>query len=468
MLGRTAKRVDAVVDSTPTEGNLVRVQTPKFISLVGLPANQVAFKVLRNDTGESKMTNPLLRRARRSDSSPVLRLTFPSGVDETAASALLTTYGLSGYTLEQSGEVLTATRADLKSISPEKTMQIKLSDDGLFATVARQDAGLEAPGDKQAITVASFEFDSEKFTSDTIKAWLTDKSVDGELKEQQNPTDSYVVRRSEIQDGEETRRMTIEDGVTAVVIRSDISNVPDGFIAVVSEAAYGGWGWGQLDFTAMMADVEFGDQMREAISTLESVLREIILWSSLPVEVRKELALRATSQFGEYVTTVMDSLPRQLLVSVVRSANHKMESKMTTAQNGGTGTDSKAVAEATPITRAEVDILVSKAVADALQARADAETAEATQRADEKAAADAAALAAAAAIVDAPLTRADLKAIVDEAVKPLNEAVEQLKGVTVLRSAGEQNHELGKGMKQETTTDVFRGALPGLRAADKK
>lgn len=470
MLGRSVKRADVVVDSTPVPGNMVRVQKPKFISLVGAPANQVGFKVLRNDTGEQNMINPVLRRTRRSDPSPVLRLTFPSGVDEAGATELLATYGLSGYTLAESGGVYTATRSDLKSISEGRTIQIKLSDDGLTATVARQDAGVENAVSKQAITMSNLEFDSAKFTSDTVTAWLTSKAVDGELKEQQNPEDSYVVRRSEIPDGEETRRMTIDDGVTAVIVRSDVSNVPDGFIAVVCEAAYGGWGWGQLDFKAMMADVEYSEQMREAIGTLESVLREIMLWSSLPLDIRKELALRAMSQFGEYVTTVMDSLPRQLLVSVVRSANPQLEIKMTTQANSGTGTEVKAVADNTPLTRSDVETLVAAAVSAALQARADTEAAESKKRTDDKAAADAAAALAGtqATVVEVPLTRADFKAFVEEAVKPLNDAVEQLKGVTVIRSAGEQNIEAAKGLKQETTKDVFRGALPGLRAAGKQ
>ena len=345
-------------------------------------------------------------------------------------------------------------------------MQIKLSDDGLVATVARQDTGVEGTGNKQSVAVVAFEFNSTKFTSDAVKSWLADKSVDGGLQEQQNPEDSYVVRRSEIPDGEEARRMEVEDGVTAIIVRSDVTNVPDGFVAVVSEAAYGNWGWGQLDFTAMMADVEYSEQMREGINTLDSVLREIMVWSSLPLDIRKELALRAMSQFGEYVTTVMDSLPRQLLVSVVRSANPKLESKMTQA-NSGTGTETKAATDSTPLTRADVESMVTTAVTTALQARADADAAAiaATQ-----AAADAAAIAAtqAADPTNAPLTRADLKTIVDEAVKPLNETIEQLKGVTVLRSAGEQNSETVKSGKKETTTDVFRGAFPALRTTEKQ
>lgn len=470
MLGRTktVSRSDLVVNTTPADGNMVRVQKPKFLSLVGLPANQVAFKVVRKDEqGEHKMISQVIRRTKRSESSPVLRLTFPEGVNEADVGEALKSYGLSGYNIEQADGVFTATRSDLKSISNETTMQIKLSDAGLTATVARQEVVGEVAGEKQHIAVSSLEFDATKFNSDSVKEWLTKNSVDGALNEPQNPDQSYVVSRSDVAEGEETRRMALEDGVTAVIVRADVSNVPDGFVAIVSEAAYGGWGWGQLDFTSMMADVAFTDQMEGAMHRLHGLLQNIVLWSNLPLDVRKELTNRAMSQFGEYVSTVMDSLPRQLLVSVVRSANLNLERPMIKDDKSGAGGDNKSttppVVDNTPLTRSDVATMIADGIAAGFKAQADATAAEALKRADETPK-EPVATETTPPAAEAPLTRSDFKAMVEEAVKPINEAVEQLKGITVVRGSGEPTQEAKKEVKQ----DVFRGSIPGLRQPQAK
>ena len=403
------------------------------------------------------MSNPVVRRARRSEAGPVLRLTFPAGTLEADVATALAAYGLDGYTVAEAEGVFTATRSDLKSISPDTTMQIKLSDDGLMATVTRQATPKANPEDKDGITISSLEFAADKFTSDTIQAWLTEKGVDGEIKEPQNPEEGYVVRRSDVQDNQETRRMTLDEGVTAVVTRSDAMGIPPGFVAVVSEAAYGCWGWGQLDFAASMADTEFSEQMREALNTLDSVLRNIVLWSSLPLDTRKDLANRALAQFGAYIGTVMDSLPRQLLVSVVRSSNHQPENTMTTEKTTAPAQEAPAD-DTTPLTRADVAALIEAGVVAALLARS--EPAPAGTAAPTETAAPAAA---AIAEEDKQLTRADFKALVEEVVKPLNDAVEQLKGITVVRSAPEQ-----VPAAEEKVKDVFRGSFPGLRAGTSK
>lgn len=456
------KASSGVIDSTASEGNLVRVKTAKFISLVGSPANQVGFKVLRSDQGETKMNSPLVRRARRSDPSPVLRLTFPEGTEESAVSEALTAYGLSGYKVEVAEGIYTATRQDLKSISKEKTIQIKLSDDGIMATVAQPDTGVEQPADKNHVSMVALEFSGDKFTSDTVKAWLIEKSVDGTLQEPENPSDGYVVRRSEVSENEETRKMLIEDGVTAIISRSDVSNVPDGFFAVVNEGAYGNWGWGQYDFSAMMADVAFSDQMDEAVYHLKQLLQNIILWSPLPLDVRKELTNRALGQFGDYVGTVMDSLPRQLLVSVVRSANPEKEKTTMTKKTGDAGNQTEATAPATEVatpeaalTRADVTEIVKTAVAEALK-----EKTETTQRSDKSEVA--AEVVTPVAESEKPLTRADMKALVEEITKPLTDSVEALKGITVVRGSTGQEQS-GK----EVVKDAFRGAFPGLRTTSK-
>lgn len=465
-----------VIDSSPVEGNLVQVKKPKFITLVGHPANQTGFKVIRGeeapeeeDPTPAKPTHPVIRRTRRGDTSPVLRLTFPEGNDEATVAEALKTYGLSSYKIKVENRVYTATRADLKSITRDdpKVMDIML-EPGLIATVARQvpTPGTGAVSDKAGLTLAELEFDASKFTLEEVQRWTSENCVDGTLQEQQNAGACYVVRRSDIPENEETRRMVLEDGITAVIVRSDCCDIPAGYVSVVSEAAYGNWGWGQLDFAAKMADRVFSEQMDDASSSLRSVLNEILLYSCLPLDVRKELANRALAQYGEYIGTVMDSLPRQLLVAVVRASKVQavpqantsatqdtpttpLENSMTTeAQTGTTAAVTEAV-----LTRAEVQTMISEAV-QALAVTATPTAAVATAAATEATATPA----------TDTLSRADLTAALTAATAPLLEEIKALKGVTVVRSAPEAVVAAVEDDKKKST-DVFRGAFGNLRAA---
>ena len=463
-LGRNSSKPGAtriqradVVDPTPVEGNLVEVKKAKFITLVGKPANQTGFKVVRSDKGEPPMSQAVVRRTRRSETGPVLRLTFPAGADEKSVNESLQQYGLTGYTVQSEGGVFTATRADLKSISPDTTMQIKLSEDGLIATVARQSPALEAKPVKGAVAIARMEFDGSKFTLEEVKQWVADNAVDGTIQEPQNEGDCYVVRRSEVPENEETREMSLEDGVVAVVVRADVMSVPAGFVAVVNETAYGNWGWGQLDFAAALADQEFSEAMRDALNTLNDVLRNIVIWSPLPLDVRKELANRALTQFGEYISTVMDSLPRQLLVAVVRSANQPQEKSMTQAQQSGSATTTATPATQTPTPAAPETPITRSEVQSMIQAAVQAATEAAVKRSEPTPAAPATTTEEPA----KPVTREDLTAAIKAVTDPLVEAMKGLQGTTVLRSAP----EAVPSAEDPNKKDVFRGAMPGLRRA---
>lgn len=458
------KTSDTVTDTTKVSGNLIRPVTPQFLSLVNKPANQTAFKVMRSDQGETPVSK-LMRRTRRNDlPSPVLRLTFPEGSTEATATEALATYGMEGYTVQNDNGKIVAVRSDLKTISPDSTVAIKLSEAGLIAEVQRS-ASLGAAetnvGDKPHISVVAFELDATKFTSDQAAQWMAEKSVDGTLEQPQNSDSCYVVRRSDVSEVEETRKMVVEDGVTAVVVRSDDPNVPDGFVAAVSEAAYGSWGWGQLDFTAAMADAEFSAQMDDGIWRLRRVLEDILLYSPLPLDVRQALTTRALLQFGEFVGVLMESLPRQLLVSVVRSSSPLLENHMT-QKTTGTAPQTAATPATTPapteaVTRADLDALrasIVEEVTNALRSASAAPAAAADPATPDPAAADQAA---------ANLTRADVDAILGEKLKPLSDAVEKLSGLTVVRSEGDTTGKPDPTKNAKRSDDVFRGAFFGTQ-----
>lgn len=444
-----------VIDSNPVAGNLVSVSKPKFITVVGKPANQTGFKIIRSSDGKPTVApKVLMRTTKRSEVSPIMKLAFPPGSTEESVAEALKTYGLSEYSVTQSGETFIATRSDLKSISKETTQEIKL-DGGLVATVSRTSGGLST-GSLEGLTLVSVEFDSTKFGLEDVQRWAAEKFVDGTVESPQNPDQCYVVRRSDVLEGEETRKMQLEDGVEAVVKRSDAYDIPDGFIAVINEAMYGGWGWGQLDFSAGMADQAFSEHMRDALRMLEDVLWNIVIYSPLPLNTRKELAMRSLAQFGEYVGSVMDSLPRQLLVAVARSANPLKENSMSKQETSGAATLTTG-ATTTPATEEMVKRSdVEKMIADALAAAAPAAKTEPAASTPAQAI--------------ETVTRAEMNDTFAKLMKPMAdsmaEAVKAMQGVTVVRSTTDPVPV--EGEKKDGKKDVFRGALPGLRLAASK
>jgi len=267
-------------------------------------------------------------------------------------------------------------------------------------------------------------------------------------------------------ENEETRRLVLEDGVTAVIVRSDAQSIPAGYVAVISEAAYGSWGWGHLDFTASLADGVLCDAINDSLYTLTDVLRNIVFYSALPLDVRKELATRALGQMSDYIGTLMDSLPRQLLASVVRSANPSISpEKVMTQETKATATEAKVEAQAevvkTEVVAASTETFtradVQKMIADALAAQTVARAAE--PKAEVKAEAQVEVKAEA-------VSRADLTAAITAVVGPMTDAIKALQGTTIVRSAQEAIPVKEDGKTQ----DVFRGAaaFSGLRTKKTK
>lgn len=249
-----------------------------------------------------------------------------------------------------------------------------------------------------------------------------------------------------------------------MVIRCDTCDIPDGFIAVVNETAYGNWGWGQLDFAAAMADEEFCEAIDDANYRLRDVLRNILLHSALPLAERKTLMVHAVDQYKAYMIGILDSLPRQVLVAVVRSAKPQLENEMNQSNGSGAPTPTAPAnpEDAKPVTRADIKAILAELLPDAIK------TATAT-RSEPVAEPAPAAPAVAATPEVTTITRADLTAAMAEAVKPVVERMEKLEGITVVRSANSDNQQqqvqVSGALAAGTEKDVFRGApaFSGLR-----
>lgn len=446
------------------EGNLVRVKDPKFLSLVGKPANKMAFKVVRSDTeGETPMKTPVVRRQRRNEPSPIMRVQFPLTHTDEQVTSQMQAFGLVGYVVEKTDSAILATRADLKSISPETTVAVKLTADGVIATVSRGEQ--ETPNPKSHLAITSLTFDSSQFDSAQVSDWLRVNGVEaGDISSVEGQGD-FSVTRAEVPEGEESRTVQLQPGVRATIIRSDMPDMPASIATAVNEAAYGNWGWGHLDFAASMADSEFTEAMEDASYRLRSILTNILLYSALPLAERKTLMENALDQFKAFATGILDTLPRQVLVAVVRSASTSQEKpEMTQKDNSGAATtaaptQTAQTADDKPVTRAEISAIATETVTAVLAAMGIKRADEGKQEGGEgKAPTEVVVEPAAPAVVG--ITREDVTSAVQAAVTPLVERLQKVEGTTAVRSdLGDSKVTLGE-TKTETKSerDVFRGA----------
>ena len=467
----TTKRIKR---SAVVEGNQVTIDNPQFITLVKKPANQRSFSILRAQEEEGKVSKPaatnrrVARTTRRTEGNQdLVSLTLPGTLDEAGAKEALAAYGLSTFTVARASAEEDWLATNPSAINCTDVSKVQLGE-GIVASVRRTEANAPTEG-KGQLTVASMEFSVDKFAdAAAVSEWCQRNSVDFDEKALNNPSGNLVLQRAEIAEGEETRLMELEEGVTVTVIRSCDCNIPDGFVAVINEYAYSGWGWGQLDFNAALADDQVGDALYDGLYILEDLLRNILFWSSLPVDVRKELTTRACTQFAAYANGLLDTLPRQLLISVATTTQRSAkENAMTTAAKNPATTQEPIKREEAPaatdapamvaVGSPEFNTAVAGAVAAELKRREDekatSDAAEVQRTEDEKKtneANEAAALA----------RRTELKEIVGEATAPLLKEIEELKSTTVLRST---DGDLKATQAKRGVGDVFKGCLGIVR-----
>lgn len=458
------------VAEVPAGKMILGVEDPMFISLVKNPSNQRAFSVVRNAPEPGPNGKPRVTRARRSSPSGVAQIDFPETYDQAKVAEMLKSFGMGNYDVQENAGRFTATRSDLTSTSIPACDEIKLLDDGVIARVERQAPEGEAV-EKSQIAVANFIFSSETFSRADAEKWLAENAVDFSEKALDNSTGNFVLQRADVDGSEEVRQVEVSEGVVATVVRSDVYDVPAGFAAVISETAYGNWGWGQLDFAAAMADRTVCELVEDGIYRLKEVLNNIFFYSPLPVDVRKELMRRAVNQFADYTDGMLDLLPRALLVSVANVERSDKEQEQDMSK------ETKAEAPASEVlTRSDIVGIVNEALAGfaekitAVRSEPEAPAAggETTQEpAQAPATEQAPAQAPAEPAAQEPakqetLTRADVQGIVAEALGPVGALLEKLQHTTVLRSDADDAEVQRLNAQRQAPNaqgDVFKGVL---------
>jgi hypothetical protein len=453
-------------DDSVQLGNLLRVSKPKTLSLVGLPANQTAFKVVRSDNSKktASAATPVAKRITRSATNPLMCIAFTEMSSEDI-DGVIKEYGLEDYAISAEDGVILAVRADLQSVARADLEPIKLTDK-ITAYVARADKStqIKRADAQKHIKAVAFEFDAKRFDVVSAAKWLEEKNIDIAVTAGENPDASFVAKRSDVAEGVEVRRMEIDDGVIVLLIQDDeYDDIPDAVVEIISEAAYGNWGWGQLDFNARLADRLFCDRVSDACWMLQDTLNSIIFYSALPLNVRKQLITNTLAQFNDYVTAQMSALPQQVIVAVSSTVtrSHRQEKAVSTNTNTApqaTNTQrtddapaaavvaaAPAAAEPITLTPAELDARIeAEIVRRADEAKRLAEEAEndplnkILKRMDEQA--------------------AESKAIREE-LTGLKEKVEQ--PVVVRNDAAGQPEKTIDGTKVVQRKDVFKGLITG-------
>lgn len=301
---------------------VTRVVEPHFLTLTDKPANQVAFKVVR---GEGGAKNRITRQRPTRRMAPTLAIEFPEDATEEDIAKLMSEFGFSDYKLEDVDGHKVALRSDAELPATYGTIMLK---DGVKAWLSQGSMVASDDNPKPCVAVFEIDFNKDEFGNiDLVQDWLIRNDVDfsGELSF--NSDNKVVVTRLSVEDDAETKRLTIEDGVELVLVRAAEQDVPPIMVEVVSETAYGQWGWGQLDFTAAMSDIEYVQIADKAIEVLRRVLDELIFWSGLPLTMRKELIARATQQYSDFMGELLDSLPAKVVLTEANSQRREKDMK---------------------------------------------------------------------------------------------------------------------------------------------
>ncbi len=385
------KRMDGVMEEVTKEVEVSKLVEPKFLTLTKSPANQTAFKVIRDDNGDTNMSQPApateptrRRRIRSTQRSSLLFIEFPEGATDDDVNAVAEEYGLEGYEISLTSDGRKCLKRNDLSELPDNAITVT-TEDGKRLGVARSDSQIPAPtADAMPfVDVVAIEFDKTVFADETVTgAYLQRYDIDFLEKGVENTDKLIRVVRSELGSGAEIRRVQVEPGVVAVVTRAATEDdLPASkFTEVVCEECYGNWGWGQLDFNAMMADVEFCRAVDDATWRMSDLMNRILFWSELPVAARKELVNRAATQYSEYIGALLDGLPAKVIL-VNRSSLETKESKTMNQKTSDETKETPATAvtqetpaaaapevtDEKPITRSELAALIADGIAAAMK-----------------------------------------------------------------------------------------------------
>lgn len=316
-------------ETTTKRASLRKLKEPKFLTLTEKGANRTGFKIIRDDADTANSKKPAKAKFAMRADHPLLSILLPDHVGEADAYDMLEIFGLdSDYEVvsrEDGGFMLK--RKSAKADTPSINFDLG---DGLTASVETSALAARSDAGGTGVVVTSIEFMGEYFSElSGVQDWLRGKDVAFKEGGVEVVDGGFIVTRHDVPEGVDTKKVAVQDGVTAIIAQAERADIPAGIVSPVSEYAYGNYGWGQLDFAASMADPEFTSASWDALYTIGRVLEDIIFNSYLNIDERKALIQRAIGQFGDFMNGLLDALPKEVLVQI-RSDNRKTREEFIT------------------------------------------------------------------------------------------------------------------------------------------
>lgn len=323
--------------------NLAELADPQMITLTGLPANRAAFKVIRSAHAldddhqeDHDMTIDTQRRLRRRGSAAkpadapkatrrvdtgLLSLILPEGATEADANDLVEKFGLTDdYAIRTDDEGrISLVRKDAPAAEPADTMEVALQgglmaeiDSGVFAEVARSDKSKESTDTLRGITIRRMDFSIGEFENlEAVTAYVKDKGIDHLKDGVEQVEGGVIIHRvdpaSEVQK-DHGFKLQLAPGIIAHCERAETNDIPRAIRQDVTDAAFGSFGFGHLDFSSALADPQFSAMADNAIFQIFEVFDNIVFRSGLPLDDRKTLIARAADEFVGFMSTLMDSV----------------------------------------------------------------------------------------------------------------------------------------------------------------
>ncbi len=345
--------------------NLAKLADPQMVTLTALPANRAGFKVIRSATGalenvpesteEEDMINfqkrtrargttakkaaapPKVETIKRVDTG-LLSLILPEGATEDDAAGVIEQFGLTDdYTIvrDDNGRI-SLVRKEEEGAEAPVGVEVALANN-IMATVDtsmfRSDRTTEdktggdndKPGDGLLVHRIDFNIAHGFETLESVRDYLTEKEIDYLEDGIEQVDGGVIVHRAQVDEAVEKGGVKIEiaPGITAHVTRGEADNVPRAIRRAVTDAAFGNFGMGHLDFSAALVDPEFSSQAGNAIWQVSDVFDNIIFRSGLPLEERKTLISRAADEFVGFMNGLMDAVGDMGFSTVDRSERFK-------------------------------------------------------------------------------------------------------------------------------------------------
>ena len=317
--------------------NLAKLDEPLMITLTELPANRTGFRTVRSAAALAQEDGTMIdvqKRTRTRSGKTVapkatpkvkisridaglLTLVLPEGATEDDAATVIEQFGLADdYTIRSEDGFISLVRKTEEGETLPGGVEVALAK-GITATVdyamfpdavARADkAEADAP---TGVAVARMDFSIAHFeTLEAVRDYLTKNEIDYLKDGVEQVEGGVIVHRVDPNEYDgKGKQIEIAPGVLAHVTRGEADSIPVAIRRAVTDAAFGSFGMGHLDFSAALVDPEVSSQAGNAIFQLTDVLDNIVFRSGLPLDDRKDLIVKATADFSGFMGGLMDAV----------------------------------------------------------------------------------------------------------------------------------------------------------------